>query len=97
MAWFGLDACSEEPQFFNCRLPQGSPVSPVLFLIYANAALERTNRAAGFTDTSYVYDVSIVTSRTRPDDLIRDLQERTNKQIARAQHSGFPWPPANLS
>jgi hypothetical protein len=59
---------------------------PVLFLIYANAALERTNRAGGFTDTSYVDDVSIVASRTRPDDLIRDLQERTNKQIARAQH-----------
>jgi ribonuclease HI len=85
-AWFGLHACSEEPQFFNCRLPQRSPVSPFLFLIYANAALERTNRAAGFTDTSYVDDVSIVTSRTRLDDLIRDLQERTNKQIARAQH-----------
>jgi ribonuclease HI len=83
---FALDARNEEPQPFRCGLPQGSPVSPVLFLIYANAALERSNRAGGFTDTSYVDDVSVVASRTSPDNLIRDLQTRTNEQIERAGH-----------
>jgi ribonuclease HI len=83
---FALDACNEEPQPFNCGLPQGSPVSPVLFLIYANAALERPNRAGNVTDTSYVDDVSIVASRARPDEVVRALQSRTDEQIERASH-----------
>jgi ribonuclease HI len=83
---FALDACNEEPQPFNCGLPQGSPVSPVLFLIYANAALERSSRAGNVTDTSYVDDVSIVASRTRPDEVVKALQARTDEQIARASH-----------
>jgi hypothetical protein len=34
---FILNACHEEPHPFKCGLPQGSPVSPVLFLIYATS------------------------------------------------------------
>jgi ribonuclease HI len=83
---FGLDGCSEEPQPLRCGLPQGSPVSPVLFLIYANAALERASRAGNITDTSYVDDVNIVVSRPRPDDVVRTLQGRTDEQIERASH-----------
>jgi hypothetical protein len=61
-------------------------VSPVLFLIYANAALERANRAGGITDTSYVDDVSMVASHTVPNNLIRAFQERTEEQTEWAQH-----------
>jgi hypothetical protein len=32
---FALDSRIEEPRPFRCGLPQGSPVSPILFLIYA--------------------------------------------------------------
>ena len=30
---FGFDQQSEKPQSYRCSLPQGSPVSPILFLI----------------------------------------------------------------
>jgi ribonuclease HI len=83
---FGLDGCSEEPQPLRCGLPQGSPVSPVLFLMYANAPLERASRAGNITDTSYVDDINIVVSRPRPDDVVRTLQGRTDQQIERASH-----------
>jgi len=38
---FGFDQQSEEPQPYQCGLPQGSPISPILFLIYSNAMLEK--------------------------------------------------------
>jgi hypothetical protein len=38
---FALDSRIEEPQPFRCGLPQGSPVSPFLFLLYANVWVER--------------------------------------------------------
>jgi hypothetical protein len=74
----------EEPQPFRCGLPQGSPVSPILFLIYANAALEKESKAEAITDTSYIDDVSIVASATRPNAVIDTLQARTDDEQRRA-------------
>ena len=37
---------SEEPQPYQCGLPQGSPISPILFLIYSNAMLEKQHHPA---------------------------------------------------
>jgi ribonuclease HI len=78
---FELDSRIEEPQPFRCGLPQGSPISPILFLIYANAALENADKAGAVTDTSYVDDVSIVAAAPRPNAVIDVLQKRTNEQM----------------
>jgi hypothetical protein len=82
---FALDSRIEEPRPFRCGLPHGSPVSPVLFLIYANAALEGTNRTGAITDTSYIDDVSIVATASRPNAVIEVLQTRTDEQLRRAE------------
>lgn len=39
---FCFDNRAEKPQPYNSDLPQGSPTSPVLFLIYAQTMLEAT-------------------------------------------------------
>jgi hypothetical protein len=90
---FTLDSRIEEPQPFRCGLPQGSPVSPVLFLIYANAALENTSKAGDVTDTSYVDDVSIVTAAPKPNTVISILQSRTAEQLSRAESLRLSFAP----
>jgi hypothetical protein len=57
----------------------------MLFLIYANAALQSTNGASSVTDTSYVEDVCIVVAATRANTVISILQARTNEQMHRAE------------
>jgi len=57
---FGFDQQSEEPQPYKCGLPQGSPVSPILFLIFSNAMLEKEDSTTDAIDTSYVDDVCMV-------------------------------------
>jgi hypothetical protein len=90
---FALDSRIEEPQPFRCGLPQGSPVSPILFLIYANAALENADKAGAVTDTSYVDDVSIVAAAPRPNAVIDVLQKRTNEQMRRAESLRLSFAP----
>jgi hypothetical protein len=57
---FGFDQQSEDPQPFQCDLPQGSPVSPILFLIFSNTMLEKQDYPLDATDTSYVDDICMV-------------------------------------
>jgi hypothetical protein len=91
---FGFDQQSEEPQPYRCGLPQGSPVSLILFLIFSNAMLERPHYPADSTDTSYVDDVCMVqTSRTiaRANTL---LEERTEYHLTRGLHLGLTFSPS---
>jgi len=53
----GFDRQSEQPQPYRCGLPQGSPISSILFLIYSNTMLEKQHYPADAIDTSYVDDI----------------------------------------
>jgi ribonuclease HI len=90
---FAFDQQNEAHQPFNSGLPQGSPASPVLFLIYAQAMFETDQRAASSTLTSYVDDVTLVQTTTSLKDNIRTLKERTTLQIQRGSLLGLTYSP----
>jgi ribonuclease HI len=91
---FGFDQQTEVPQPYCCGLPQGSPVSPVLFLIFSNAMLEKPHSPADAVDTSYIDDVCMVqTSRTiaRANTL---LEDRTEQHLLRGSYLGLTFSPS---
>ena len=72
---FCFDNNSETPQPFNSGLPQGSPTSSVLFVIYAQALLKATNTDK-VKDISYLDDDGTLQLSTTQQPAIQTLQER---------------------
>jgi ribonuclease HI len=84
----------EDPKPFLCGLPQGSPASPVLFLIYANAMLEVQHNPGHEINTSYLDDTSLLQSSVSIPHTIRWLRERSQYQIACGKHLGLSFSPS---
>jgi ribonuclease HI len=81
---FSFDSENEDPQPCKTGLPQGSPVSPILFLIYAHALLERNIHPLEELDLSYIDDVLQVQNNQIAKYAVGNLQQRTESQLHRA-------------
>jgi len=79
---FCFDNYTEVPQPFQSGLPQGSPVSPVLFLVYAQALLE-ASRYMRDKDVSYLDDDGLLQLATSQPSAIRRLTERMDLRLVR--------------
>jgi len=79
---FSFDEQSEQPQPYKFGLPQGSPVSPALFLIYSNAMLEKSHQPHDAIDTFYVDNVCMVQMSTMIARANTLLEERTEEHLS---------------
>jgi ribonuclease HI len=83
----------EDPKPFLCSLPQGSPASPILFLIYANAMLKVQHQPTRELNISYVDDTSFLQSSLSIEFAIRCLREQSEYHIDRGKHLGLCFSP----
>jgi hypothetical protein len=89
---FSFDGQIETPKHFKCGLPQGSPVSPILFLIVANIVIEPPTANPDPT-VSYIDDIGMIESRTNYIEITEKLKIRTKEQLHHAEAVGLKLVP----
>ena len=87
---FCFDNNTEEAQPYDSGLPQGSPVSPVLFLIDAQAMLEAPKYLKD-EDVSYLDDDGALQLATSQTHAVRRLQERMALRLERGGVLNLPY------
>jgi hypothetical protein len=87
-----FDGQSEIPKPFTNSIPQGSPASPTLFAIAANAFLENPTIQCPYpASSSYVDDICMFHKGTRPEDTIPALKIRTEVCLEKATKVGLSF------
>ena len=87
---FSFDNRLELPQPFVNALPQGSPVSGVLFLIAMSAIFQETDSKI-VSHSEYVDDATEITAGVKIENVIKNLSESFDKKAVRANTLGLQF------
>ncbi|OHW95426.1 reverse transcriptase [Colletotrichum incanum] len=74
-----VDGFRSEVHRINTGIPQGSPLSPILYLFYNADLLDSCNEAEGTTATGFIDDVAILAVGDNTEDTCQKLQEALRK------------------
>lgn len=78
-----LDGVTSEPFHIACGLPQGSPVSPILFLLYIEPVISLTGQRFGYADDGCLFNTGRTLAGCRD-----SLQEGLNQTLAWGEENG---------
>jgi hypothetical protein len=91
---FSFDGQIEYPTPFNCGLPQGLPVSPILFQIVPNIVIEPpTSKTDPRVSYIYIYDIEMPESGTSYIETTEKLKIWTREQLNRVEAVGLNFVP----
>jgi hypothetical protein len=82
----------EPPQPYNSGLPQGSPLSPVLYMIYAGVILNPSTSPKEI-NTTYIDDDALVQISKSPAFISKRLNERMLERISKANPLNVKYEP----
>lgn len=91
---FAFDGEVEPPAYFGAGLPQGSPLSPILFVRYASALAPGITTNPIHVETAYVDDEMLTQGTTNQAEASQQLQLWLNQQLGRATFLNIRLSPA---
>ena len=86
-----FDGQTEEPQEISTGTPQGSPASPILFLIYSKPLFQAIQENAYTYSSSYIDDLQISISSTSVRKNIKLLERETQNLFRLAEESAIQF------
>lgn len=85
-----FDNEAKEPEQFNSGLPQGSPLSPIFFVIYAGALEENRTMHPNEQVTTYIDDEVLIQGAKSQKFASAELQRRLNQRAERGKAMNIP-------
>ncbi|KAH7551111.1 hypothetical protein BM1_09985 [Bipolaris maydis] len=86
-----FDGQTEEPQVISTGTPQGSPASPILFLIYSKPLFNAIQTNANIYSSSYIDDLQISISSTSVRKNIKLLEKEIQNLFRLAEESAIQF------
>lgn len=77
-----------EPKTLSIGLPQGSPLSVILYIIYNSSLLEQSSGIPDTISLGFIDDVAFATSARSPDELVDKLQILASRELRWGKRHG---------